>query len=147
MQKLELNNIEVFRSDNDIIKKLVEKNTSHKLSLEDEKQKIHELYAQIKASVKEVDDTLTRHVQSLLVKHIKTLDKLEEKLLRAEKRNFEAQQKQVKKIRSVLFPNNSLQERVDNFIPFYARWGKDLIKVIYDNSLVFEQQFCVITEE
>jgi bacillithiol biosynthesis cysteine-adding enzyme BshC len=147
MQKLELDNIAVFRSDNDIIKKLVEKNTSHRLSLEDEKQKIHELYAQIKSSVKEVDETLTKHVQALLVKQIKTLDKLEEKLLRAEKRNFESQQKQVKKIRSTLFPDNSLQERVDNFIPFYARWGKDLIKVIYDNSLVFEQQFCVITEE
>ena len=30
---------------------------------------------------------------------------------------------------------------------FYAKWGKDLLNVIYDNSLIFEQEFCIIKEE
>lgn len=101
----------------------------------------------MKTAVKEIDATLVEHVEALQAKLFKTLDRLEIKLLRAEKKRFESQQKQVRKIKVNLFPNNSLQERVENFMPFYAKWGKEFVKLIYDNSLIFEQEFCIIKEE
>ncbi|MGI8583516.1 MAG: bacillithiol biosynthesis cysteine-adding enzyme BshC [Chitinophagaceae bacterium] len=146
IQKLSLTSDDLFKSEDEVIKHIVRKNTSHQLSLEKEKQQIRSLYVDIKSSVKEVDTTLVKHVDALQTKLLKTLDKLEIKLLRAEKGRFESQQKQVKKIRSNLFPNNGLQERVENFMPFYAKWGKEFINIIYDNSLTFEQEFCIIKE-
>ncbi|MFZ1453760.1 MAG: bacillithiol biosynthesis BshC, partial [Ferruginibacter sp.] len=71
---------------------------------------------------------------------------LEKKMLRAEKKKFEAQQRQLHKLRSQLFPHNNLQERIENFMPFYAKWGKDFIKIIYDNSLALEQEFVILEE-
>jgi uncharacterized protein YllA (UPF0747 family) len=147
IQKLSVGYPEIFKPDDELLKDIVRNNSSHQLTLEKEKQLITSVYEGIKNSVKDVDTTLVKHVDALQAKLLKSLAKLEVKLLRAEKRNFEAQQKQVKKIRSNLFPNNSLQERVENFMPFYARWGSDFFKVIYENSLIFEQEFCIIKEE
>ena len=147
IQKLSLGYPEIFKPDDELLKDIVRNNSTHQLTLEKEKHQVIAVYEGIKSSVKEVDTTLIKHVEALQARLVKSLEKLEVKLLRAEKRNFEAQQKQVKKIRSNLFPNNSLQERVENFMPFYARWGSDFLKVIYDNSLIFEEEFCIIKEE
>lgn len=147
IKKLSLVHTDLFKAEDDLVKDMVKKNSSHPLSLHKEKEQIASIYKEIQSSIKEVDGTLVKHVESLQVKLLKTLDKLEVKLLRAEKRKFEAQQKQIKKLRSLLFPNNNLQERVENFMPFYAKWGEAFMKVVYDSSLTFEQQFCIIKEE
>jgi uncharacterized protein YllA (UPF0747 family) len=67
-------------------------------------------------------------------------------MLRAEKRKFEDQQRQIQKIKEALFPNDGLQERVENFSWFYAKWGKGFIEELYKNSLMLEQEFTILTE-
>lgn len=147
IKKLSLNHADIFKSDTELLKNIVTKNTSNTLSLQMEKEAIASIYQKIKSSVKQVDGTLEKHVEALQARFLKTLDKLEVKMLRSEKRKFDSQQKQLRKIKSQLFPNNNLQERVENFMPFYAKWGEEFIKVIYHSSLTFEQEFCVIEEQ
>ena len=76
----------------------------------------------------------------------KKISVLEKKMLRAEKKKFEAQQRQLHKIKSQLFPNDNLQERMDNLLVYYAKWGKEFIEMIYKNSPGLEQQFIILTE-
>jgi bacillithiol biosynthesis cysteine-adding enzyme BshC len=147
MQKLSITYTDIFKPEQELVKDIVVTNSSHQLNLDKQKQEFASIYDEIKSSVKEVDATLIKHVDALQAKLLKNLDNLERKLLKAEKKRFESQQNQIKKLRSNLFPNNSLQERVENFMPFYAKWGSDFIKVIFENSLVFEQEFCIIKEE
>ena len=68
-------------------------------------------------------------------------------MLRAEKRKFEEQQRHIQKIKEVLFPDDGLQERVENFSWFYSKWGKSFIEEFYRNSLALEQEFCILIEE
>jgi bacillithiol synthase len=91
-----------------------------------------------------VDPTLLQHVDALKTKTIDRLHKLEKKILRAEKRKFTEQRNHLSQIKTALFPNNGLQERVDNFSSYYAKWGKELIKVLYEQSLGLEQEFVVL---
>jgi uncharacterized protein YllA (UPF0747 family) len=84
-------------------------------------------------------------VNALKIQTVKRLQELEKKLLRAEKRKFETEQRQLQKIKSNLFPNNSLQERVENFGSFYAKYGNEFIAALLENSLALEQQFTVMT--
>ena len=147
MEKLSLTNADIFHPEETLIKNIVTNNSSQQLTLEKEKQQLLLIYADLKKAAKNVDGSLEAHVESLQAQHLKKLDQLEAKLLRAEKKKFEAEQKQLNKIKATLFPGNTLQERVENFMPFYARWGKDFINVIYDNSLSFEQEFCIINEK
>ena len=72
---------------------------------------------------------------------------LEKKLLRAEKKKFDDQHRQIVSIKNALFPQDSLQERIDNFMPYYAKWGKDFIKMIYENSFAMEQEFVILSEK
>ena len=125
---------------------MVQQNSSHTLTLGDEKQKAKELYQSAKSTVKEIDATLQQHVEALQAKTLKTIDTLERKMMKAEIKKFEAQQRQIHKIKQSLFPMGELQERVENFMPYYAKWGHSFIKMIFDNSLLLEQQFCVLEE-
>ena len=67
-------------------------------------------------------------------------------MLRAEKKKFDAQQRQLHKIKSYLFPNNSLQERVESITLFYAKYGNNFIKMIEENSKGLEQEFAILIE-
>ena len=67
-------------------------------------------------------------------------------LWRAEKRKFEDQSRQIHELKEKLFPQNGLQERIDNLLPYYAKYGKEFLDVIYRYSLSLEQQFVVVTQ-
>ena len=43
-----------------------------------------------------------------------------------------------------MFPKNGLQERYDNMLYYYAKWGKEFIKLLYDQSPVLEQEFVAV---
>ena len=67
-------------------------------------------------------------------------------MLRAEKKKFEVQEQQLQKLKSHLFPHNNLQERIENFLPFYAKWGEGYLNAMYINSLGVEQKFVILEE-
>ena len=68
-------------------------------------------------------------------------------MLLAEKKKFEAQQRQVEFIKTQLFPSGSLQERTDNMMSCYAAYGKAFIQNIYEHSQGLHQQFCIMEEK
>ena len=65
----------------------------------------------------------------------------------AEKRKFAEQQHQIHVIKENLFPGNGLQERYDNICWYYAKFGREIISRLYENSLSLEQEFVVLTED
>lgn len=146
INKLNINAVDLFKGAQLLMNEIVNKESRCILTLEKEKSKIYEVYDQIKKLVKEIDATLEQHTAALETKHLKSLSALEKKMLRAEKRKFTAQKNQLSKIFSALFPNDGLQERTENFMLFYSRWGCDFLRMLYENSLSLEQEFCVIEE-
>lgn len=146
LSNLHIETKDIFKPESVLVKDIVKQNSSHQLTLRDQKQKANELYQSAKYAVKEIDQTLEQHVDALQVRTLKTIDTLEKKMLKAETRKFEIQQRQVRKVKENLFPGGALQERVENFMPYYAQWGKNFLTMIYNNSLTLEQQFCVLSE-
>ena len=64
--------------------------------------------------------------------------------MRAEKRKYTEQQQHIQKLKSILFPNNSLQERTENISGFYGLYGKEIFSAIYNNSKGLIQQFGIL---
>ena len=137
---------DLFKTENDLMNVLVKRDSAVQLSLEKEKQEIKTFYAGLRKTAGAVDITLQAHTEALEKQALRQLEALEKKMLRAEKKKFEAGQRQLHKLKSQLFPHNNLQERIENFMPFYAKWGKGFIKAIYENSLGLEQEFVVLEE-
>ena len=145
LDQLTLDEQTVFQDPATIMNQLVKRASALQLSLENEISNANGYYDHLKEVATRVDRTLEQHVSALQAKAVKPLQVLEKKLLRAEKRKFETQQRQVEAVSNALFPNGNLQERIENFMPFYARYGRDFFKLIFDQSLTIEQQFTVLT--
>jgi bacillithiol biosynthesis cysteine-adding enzyme BshC len=143
-RKLGFKIADLFESNDKLLNVLVERDSKVQVRLDGEKEKLLRLYEEIKEVADKVDVTLSQHTEALRTQALEKLEALEKKLLRAEKRKFEAQQRQINNLRQQLFPKDSLQERQENFSGFYTSYGKDLLSRIYNASLTLEQQFAVL---
>jgi bacillithiol biosynthesis cysteine-adding enzyme BshC len=135
-----------FKSEQELLTRLVTHNSTVALKLENELDEVKAFYSGLKLKAGAIDKTLEQHIEALRAKATRPLYELEKKMLRAEKRKYKDQLRQIHAVREALFPMNSLQERIENFMPWYARWGNSFIDMIYKNSLALEQEFCMLNE-
>lgn len=134
-----------FQTEQTLLDELVKRDSAAQVHLTNEIRDTRAFYDHLRKISGNIDKTLETHVNALEAKMLKQLKGLEKKLLRAEKRKFSDQSGQIRTIRAAIFPNGGLQERVENFMPWYARYGRDIIRKIYDNSLTIEQKFVIIS--
>ncbi len=144
--KLNFSSTDLFKKEPDLVNELVNRESKLQLSLEREKQVLAEFYRQLKNISGVIDTTLGDHTAALQANALKKIEALEKKMLKAERKKFEAQQRQLHKLKLQLFPHNSLQERVENILPFYANQGAAFIKMLYENSSGLGQEFCIVEE-
>lgn len=134
-----------FVPEQELVNRFVRRESEHQLSLEKEISEMNALYTHLAQLSSDIDLTLQPHIAALQTRAVKGLETLEKKLLKAERYHFEAHQRQIHVIKSALFPNGGLQERVENFMPYYAAYGKELLERLYQYSRGLEQQFCILT--
>lgn len=146
IEKLGLKPEDVFYEEGELLNRIVKRETPNRLQLDEEKFQIQQAYHSIKQLVRQIDVTLEQHAESLETRSNKKLAAMEKKMLRAEKRKFEDAKNQLSKVIAALAPGGGLQERTENFMLLYAKWGNNLFKVLYKNSLTLEQEFCLLTE-
>ena len=144
IEKLKLSTEDIFKPEFDLLNVLVKRESNNQLSLQKEKEALQELYGRLKLVAGTVDTTLQQHTEALHAKALQKVEALEKKILKAEKNKFEAEQRQLHKLKEQLFLNNNLQERVENFMLYYAKDGKSFIESIYEYSLALEQEFAII---
>lgn len=143
-KKLRFTNLDLFKPGEQLINFLVRSESDLQLSLAVEKQQLEAFYQNLEKITGKIDITLAAHTAALHAKAAQKIDELEKKMLRSEKRKFEAQNRQINKLRQQLFPGDSLQERVENFSSFYAKYGKDWLNEIYKASRSLEQEFVML---
>ncbi len=136
-----------FLPEQELMNRLVNKESKHSTKLNGSLTELEKLYESFKKQAAAVDNTLEKHVNALKVSTVSRLQELEKKMLRAEKRKFSDQQRQIHTIREELFPGNGLQERRENLCYYYAKWGSAFISQLYEHSLSMEQEFVVLSEK
>ena len=144
LDKLYLKAIDLFKGKEVLLKEIVNKESSLILNLEKQKKEIDKIYAEIKSIVSAIDTTLEEHTKALETKQMNKISALEKKMFRAEKRKFSDQKNQLNKIFAGLFPGDGLQERTENFMLYYSRWGDDFFKILYEASLPLDPEFCIV---
>jgi bacillithiol biosynthesis cysteine-adding enzyme BshC len=144
--KIEFNTEDLFLPEQELLNKLVARDSKNETRLNGSLTQVEELYGLLKKQAEAVDVTLSQHVDALKSRTVHHLQELEKKMLRAEKRKFSDQQRQIQTIKSKLFPGDGLQERYDNILHYYAKWGKEFIQKLYEHSLSLEQEFVILTE-
>lgn len=145
VDKLSISTEDLFKSSFELLDLLIER-YGKKPHLNGELDKVEEIYKKLNDLASSVDATLSQHVDALKVRTLKQLDNLEKKMMRAERKKQETVRLQIEKLKNKLFPKGGLQERVENFSSFYAKWGRSFIQELHLHSLALEQQFVVLEE-
>lgn len=129
-----------------IIRRYVAAQSTTDLSLKDEISQLDTLFRSIAAKAEAIDPTLAKAVMAEYVKQNKTIEGLEERLVRAEKQRHEVALNQIRALREKLFPGNGLQERHDNFLPYWLRLGDTWLQTLLQQLDPLEEGMVVYTE-
>jgi bacillithiol synthase len=144
VEKFDLNLHDIF-IDNENLKEKVLKSIL-KTSLDDAfkntSNDIDVAIDQLKERLFEIDKTLTDAASKYREKILKYIDELKGKANEAQKRKYETTLRQIDKISTSVYPNNSLQERELNFTYFANKYGNNFLKQIYEELEInkFEHQ-------
>lgn len=145
--KYSITNKELFLPTQQLYGCLMGKQNSKDLTTTEEQASIKTIFENLLDKAEQVDQSLIDHIKSIEVNLQKKLAALEHKLFRAERQRYESLNRKVGKLKAELFPKNGLQERVENFLPFYAKYGKAFVDTIVENSPALSKEFIIIKEE
>ena len=134
---------DLFLEEHQLQKKFVLNKNDTAISLHEEIDAFESIYLSIIAKTNDVG--LQNSIMSQQQKQLKYFKQLEDKYLRLAKQKNESSLNQINKIKKQLFPNNSLQERYDNFIPFYLKGGDNFIKILKENLNPLNPNFVVLS--
>ena len=116
---LELHHL--FEEKNYIFNHWVLQNTRHDLTIGKERDQVRNIFDVLKDKAESIDKTLGPFIGAEGKRALNSLEKIEKKLLRAEKRLHTDRLRQIEEVKDALFPNGNLQERTDNFLNFYQQ--------------------------
>lgn len=147
LEKLGVDRKELFTETEELVKSFVSRNSGEMLDIASEEEQVKGIYRSLAAKVEKVDPTLKFVVEAELQRHLNAMKNIQGKLLRAEKHRQETSVNQLRKLKEKLFPGGTLQERHDNFIPYYSRHGKQVIDQLVNILDPFEYKMLLIDLE
>lgn len=146
MEEWQLDNEAIFADKDELIKKIVDQNTQIDLTLDREKSEIENIYNKIIERAIKVDKNLEKSVLAEMQKAINSFSNIESKLVRAEKKNQEQTVQQIESFKQKLFPNGVLQERYDNFLPFYIKYKKQFFQELLRHFNLLDYKMHIVKE-
>jgi bacillithiol synthase len=144
IEKTGLDVMQFFEDKNYLYNHWILKNSDKDLTVGVERTTIREIYSQLKKKAESIDKTLGPFTAAEGTRVMNSLEKIERRLLRAERRRHADKLKQIEAVKEALFPNGSLQEREDNFLNFYQQ-DKEFIAKLISCFDPFDFQFNVLT--
>jgi bacillithiol synthase len=144
LEKFNFSAKDLFEDSGVLIKKFITQNSDVELSLEPESVKLAFVYAEISGKVTAIDPSLKASVEAEMQKALNAMKNIEVKLLRSEKQKQETSINQIRKLKEKLFPEEILQERYDNFIPYYLKYGRSFISSLKESFDPFEFEMLII---
>lgn len=139
--------VERFFEDTDgLVRAYVESQSDAEVSLSAEVADLQRIFERIAQKALAIDPTLEKAVRADEVKAAAQLQQWESRLLRAEKQKHEVTINQLRALKDKLFPGNGLQERSDNFIPYYLKYGERFFDELKTHLDPYDPGFVVLQD-
>jgi bacillithiol biosynthesis cysteine-adding enzyme BshC len=144
MNKLNISIPEIFKKQESLIADAVKEISEVKIDFSEQKEYLQQQFVDLKELAKKTDGSFMGAVNAQEKKQLKGLDNLEKRLLNAQKRKLSDVVDRIRKVQNELFPNQSLQERNQNFSEYYEVLGADLIPMLLKNTDALKFEFTII---
>ena len=146
LEKLGFKAVDIFKETEALLKEFVAKNSGTDLSFNEERIAFEGIFNQISDKVKLIDASLEGNVAAQQAQLFNSLEKLETRLLRSEKQKAETELNQIRKIQEKLCLPNGLQERKENFMGLYLKYGEGLLDFLVEKLNPLEKEFLLVFE-
>lgn len=143
-EKLNLKISDLFFEQNNLINKKIREISNMNIDFSPQKELLEKQFTDLYKLAEQTDKSFLGAVKAQEIKQKKGLDKLEKRLLQAQKRKLKDHVLRVTEIQNKLFPNKSLQERNLNFSELYLELGEDLIPSIMASLKPLELEFSIL---
>lgn len=147
LRKIGISLTELFEPPAKIQNNWIKKHTQHTLDLTQQWQELALAFHKISTQASAIDISLVASTQAIQIRTQKAIQRLEKKLLKAEKRNYQEALFKIEQLKKILFPQNTLQERIENFGPFYAKHGPAFIQSLMNAFQPLDFKFTVLQEK
>ena len=147
LTKFSLSALDLFQDQDFIVRKYVNENSDVELNLTQEKKEIEAIFEKIKLLASKVDVTLEKTIVAESIKQSAVIVQLESRLVRAEKQKQETSLNQIKALMQKACPNGGLQERFENFIPYYIKFGASFFDMLLAELNPITESFDILIEE
>ncbi len=134
----------LFESKDQLFKRWVLAHSPRNLTVGVEREEINKIFKVLQERAGAIDQTLPPFVAAEGKRAVKSLEKIERKLLRAEKRMHTDKLRQIEFVKDALFPNGKLQERTENFLNFQQR-DPEFISRLLNTLEPFDFQFNILS--
>ncbi|TQM52455.1 bacillithiol biosynthesis cysteine-adding enzyme BshC [Arcticibacter tournemirensis] len=135
---------DLFKNTETLQKEWVLTHSQHTLTLASEKSEFEAIFQKIKLRAYKIDPTLAPSAEAVNARLKKALGNLEQKLVKAEKKNHEGALSQIESLRSKYFPGGGLQERSENFGIFYVKYGDQFISELIRHFKPLDFKFTIL---
>jgi uncharacterized protein YllA (UPF0747 family) len=126
------------------LSKKVIANSELEINFDDKKKKLQAQFIDLKEVAKKTDVSFINAVNAQERKQIKALEKLEKRLLKAEKKRQQALVDRITVLQNELLPNESLEERQRNFSEYYLEYGNSFIQNLKEALKPLQLKFTVL---
>jgi bacillithiol biosynthesis cysteine-adding enzyme BshC len=144
LKRLNVTLEEIFLKQEDLINKKVKEMSEIVIDFSKQKAFLTEHFEALKELANKTDKSFIGAVYAQEKKQHNGMDKLEKRLLKAQKRKLSDRVLRIKLLQNELFPNNSLAERTLNFSEVYLEMGADLTPILMQLLDPLRLQFTVI---
>ena len=144
-EKLGLGLEDLFLSTDFLVLKVLEKSSDVHVGTDSVSSTINKEFEKLQKDWTQLDPSLRSAIEAEKQKFLNSLAGLEEKARRAMKRKNETVVTQVKNMKEKLFPGGGLQERHENILNYYCRFGEGLPDALLDQIDPFEKKFVVLS--
>lgn len=145
LEKLDLDYKDLFRPLFELVSGNVMEHTDTKIDFAYYKSQIQQIFNELSEKSTQTDITFAKMVNAQRVKQLKGMTKMEQRLVKAEKKKNSERVERIENIYSELFPKGNLQERVMNFSDFWLEYGNAFVKEIYEEIHPYEFRFIIKT--
>ncbi len=145
IDRLDLEMEDLFLKQTSFINKRIRQISNIEIDFSEQKKLLKEQFKSLYALAEQTDKSFLGAVKAQEVKQKKGLDKLEARLLKAQKRKLRDEVMRITALQNTLFPGQSLQERQLNFSEMYLELGDNLIPRLLEKLDPLHLQFSVLT--
>lgn len=135
---------EIFLKNDHFINLNIKKHSDIDINLDYLKTALQKQFKVLDNLVKKTDSSFLGAVNAQKKKQFNGIDKLEKRLIKAQKRKMSSIESDLKKIYNEIYPEDVFQERIINFIDFYLHHGDTFLKNLFSNIDMFEKKFLVL---